>query len=712
MNDQISNRKNEQKIKWITLLSLGLILVLGAFLRFYQVGVGGYGNDYYAATVKSMLTSWHNFFFVSYEPGGSISVDKPPLGFWLEAASAYAFGVNGFALALPNVLAGLGSIYLLFNLVKKPFGRIPALIAALTLAVMPITIATEQNNTIDGMLVFMLLLSAWAFFKSVEKQKLSYLFLGVVFLGLGFNIKMLQAYMVAPALYLVYFLGTKQKWWKRLLHLGAATLVLAVISFSWALIVDAVPAAERPFVGSSSNNSELELIFGHNGVDRFTNGRGSGSLSSSGNRPGNGQGDFPGGNQGGNPPEAGDLPGLSAGTGTDSQPGTPPGSGNPPAQSDSSTAGNAPGEGGQMQPPKGGNQAGGGNGPQNGGGPGQMGGGRSFGPGQSESASIFRLFTLNLGTQASWLLPFALLVIALFIIFFKRVAAGKEALLSVLFWAVWLLPMLLYFSFTRGTWHTYYLIMLGPAIAALTAIGFWLIEKVGVTSTILSKALLTVLTAGTVGYAVYLMTPYTQFFIAFAIIISTAWLIAAILYWIWPRRWSLFLMVLVCMLAPTFWSVMTVRNTADNSNLPSATPSFDNSSNLPANSQYSDKEQSLTEYLLENTQEGTYLLATMSSRQASSFILSTGRPVLTFGGFTGSDDAVDVTKLEDLVNSGQLRYVLDSGDLQNKEQIYTWVKENCKVVDLTGINNSSGNSGQNRPGGGFGGQSSTLYDCQ
>src|SRR5262245_24070187 len=76
------------------------ILAAGAFLRFFQLGQAGV-NEYYAAAVKSMLVSWKNFFFVAFEPGGSVSVDKPPLGFWIEAASAYFLGVNGFALALP-----------------------------------------------------------------------------------------------------------------------------------------------------------------------------------------------------------------------------------------------------------------------------------------------------------------------------------------------------------------------------------------------------------------------------------------------------------------------------------------------------------------------------------------------------------------------------------------------------------------------------------
>lgn len=69
-----------------------------------------------------MLTSWHNFFYASFEPGGAVSVDKPPLGLWLQAISAYFLGMNGFALALPQALAGVLSIPLLYSMVKRQFG--------------------------------------------------------------------------------------------------------------------------------------------------------------------------------------------------------------------------------------------------------------------------------------------------------------------------------------------------------------------------------------------------------------------------------------------------------------------------------------------------------------------------------------------------------------------------------------------------------------
>ena len=218
-----------------------LILVLGAFLLFYHLGGSGVGNQYYAAAVKSMLQSSHNFFFVAFEPGGSISVDKPPLGFWVQCLSAYFLGVTGFALALPNAIAGVTSIYLVFLLIRRPFGVWAGLLAALVLALTPVAISAERNNTIDGILMCVLLLAALAIMQSVYTRKVGWLFLGVFLVGLGFNIKMLQAFLPLPAFYAVYFFAARYMWWQKILHLAAASLLLLVVSFSWAVAVDLTP---------------------------------------------------------------------------------------------------------------------------------------------------------------------------------------------------------------------------------------------------------------------------------------------------------------------------------------------------------------------------------------------------------------------------------------------------------------------------------------
>src|SRR5919199_1860777 len=200
-------------------LALAAVLGLSAFLNLAWLPGEGYANTYYAAAVKNMLTSWHNFFFVSFD-AGFVSVDKPPLGLWVQAASAYLFGFNGLSLLLPQALAGIFCVALLYHLVRWAFGPVAGLLAALVLAVTPISVATSRNNTMDMLLVLSVLLAAWAVIRAAETGRLSWLLLGAVMVGLGFNIKMLEAFLVLPAFYLLYLLGASVSWRRRFVHLG------------------------------------------------------------------------------------------------------------------------------------------------------------------------------------------------------------------------------------------------------------------------------------------------------------------------------------------------------------------------------------------------------------------------------------------------------------------------------------------------------------
>jgi 4-amino-4-deoxy-L-arabinose transferase-like glycosyltransferase len=250
--------------------ALVAILLLSTFLEFFQLDQEGYANTYYAAAVKSMLTSWHNFFFASFDSGGFVSLDKPPLGFWIQAASAKLFGFSGWSLLLPEALAGVLSVALLYYLVARVFGRGAGLVAALVLALTPVSVVTNRNNTIDSLLILVLLLSIWTISLAIERGKLRWLLLSMLLVGLGFNIKMLQAYLVLPALILMYLFAAPFSWPKRIAHLALGLLVLLAVSFSWAFIVDLVSVSQRPFVSDSGTNSELSLILGYNGLGRVT----------------------------------------------------------------------------------------------------------------------------------------------------------------------------------------------------------------------------------------------------------------------------------------------------------------------------------------------------------------------------------------------------------------------------------------------------------
>src|SRR5215212_6746661 len=181
--------------------ALAAILLLSAFLNLYGLTSEGYPNSYYSAAVKNMLTSWSNFFFVSFD-AGFVSVDKPPLGLWIQAASAWLFGFSALTLVLPQAIAGVLSVALLYHLVRRAFGPVAGLLAALALTVTPIVIVTSRNNTMDMLVVLFVLLAAWAFIVAAERGSLGLLLLGEVIVGLGFNIKTLQAFLVLPAFYL------------------------------------------------------------------------------------------------------------------------------------------------------------------------------------------------------------------------------------------------------------------------------------------------------------------------------------------------------------------------------------------------------------------------------------------------------------------------------------------------------------------------------
>src|SRR5205807_1417214 len=137
----------------------------------------------------------HTFFFVSYDPGGFVSLDKPPLGFWLQTLSARMFGFTAWSILLPQALAAVLTVLLLYVLVRRHFGVMAGLLAALALAVSPLSVATSRNETIDSILVLVVLAGAWAIFRAAESGKWRWLLLSAVLVGLGFNIKTLDAYL-------------------------------------------------------------------------------------------------------------------------------------------------------------------------------------------------------------------------------------------------------------------------------------------------------------------------------------------------------------------------------------------------------------------------------------------------------------------------------------------------------------------------------------
>ena len=216
-----------------------------------------------------MVMNLKNFFFASFDPAGFVTIDKPPVGFWIQTISAKIFGFSGWSIILPQALAGVISVAVIYHIVKRSFGNTSGLIAALCLAITPISVAAGRNNTIDNLLVLPMLLACWAALIAAERGKIKYLILSLVMVGIGFNIKMVEAYMVAPAIYITYLLTSSMSFKKKMRDLIVGTLVLLVVSLSWAIIVGLGPASQRPYIGSSTNNTVMQLIIGHNGLERI-----------------------------------------------------------------------------------------------------------------------------------------------------------------------------------------------------------------------------------------------------------------------------------------------------------------------------------------------------------------------------------------------------------------------------------------------------------
>jgi 4-amino-4-deoxy-L-arabinose transferase-like glycosyltransferase len=143
-------------------VALTCIVALSLALRGWRLGASGFITPYYMAGVRSMMQSWHNFFFNAFDPAGFVSVDKPPLAFWVQTGSAEFFGFSPFGVLLPQVLEGTASILVLYHLVRRVFGTAAGLLAALFLVLTPIAVAVDRSNNTDTLLVLTLLLAAWA----------------------------------------------------------------------------------------------------------------------------------------------------------------------------------------------------------------------------------------------------------------------------------------------------------------------------------------------------------------------------------------------------------------------------------------------------------------------------------------------------------------------------------------------------------------------
>ena len=368
-----SRRSGSRDPAW-TRPALWLLLASTAVLYLWDLSASGWANSFYAAAVQAGTQSWKALFFGALDAGGSITVDKPPAALWVMGLSARVFGFSSWSLLVPQALEGVAAVAVLAAAVRRTSGAVAGLVAGAVLALTPAAALMFRFDNPDALLVLLVVLAAYAVVRAVERAGTRWLVLAGLLIGFAFLTKMMQGFLVLPALAAAYALAAPTGAWRRVRQLLVAGVSVLVGAGWWLGIVALWPAASRPYIGGSGDNTVLGLALGYNGLSRILGGSGNG------------------------------------GDGTASS---------------------------------------------------------AFGG----ATGWTRLFSSEMGLQASWLLPAALLALAAGLLVTRRAPRTDAVRAALVLWGGWLLVTGAVFSFMSGTIHPYYTVALAPAIAALVAVG-------------------------------------------------------------------------------------------------------------------------------------------------------------------------------------------------------------------------------------------------
>jgi 4-amino-4-deoxy-L-arabinose transferase-like glycosyltransferase len=268
-------RSRSEEALWVRPAFLG-VMALAAVLYVWNLTVSGYANTYYSAAALAGSQSWSAWFFGSFDANNFITVDKPPLSTMVMGLSVRIFGLSAWSMLLPEALVGVGTVGVLFLVVKRSFGPAAAVIAGVVMALTPAAVMIFRFNNPDALLTFLLVVSAWALLRAVDKGSLRWMTFAASLVGLAFLTKYLQAYLVLPGYALVFGFSANTTLRRRLIGLGLALVTVFVTSGWWVAIVEMLPIGSKPFIGGSTTGSPLDLIFGYDGLGRIFGGSGPG----------------------------------------------------------------------------------------------------------------------------------------------------------------------------------------------------------------------------------------------------------------------------------------------------------------------------------------------------------------------------------------------------------------------------------------------------
>jgi 4-amino-4-deoxy-L-arabinose transferase-like glycosyltransferase len=682
--------------------ALLVIAAVAAALYAWNITQAGLA-PFYSVAVKSMSESWKAFFYGALDPNATVTIDKLAGSFLPQALSARIFGFHAWSVALPQVIEGVVAVLVMYRVVRRWAGVVPGLLAAAIFTLTPIAASMFGHSMEDGALTMCLVLAADAYQRAVSEGRFRSLLMAGVWVGLGFQAKMLQAWMVLPALAVGYLVAAPTPLRRRLAHLGAAAAVMLAVSVSWIALYTFTPAADRPYVDGSTNNSAIAMVFGYNGVERF-------GIS------------FPGAVTSG--------PGVTSATVGGSTPG-----------------GSAPG----------GSTPGGSN--PGGSGPGGSGG---FGTGWTKLLGseygtqigwLYPLAALALVFGVAWTRRA------------RRTEPAGQVRGGFVMWGTWLATCGLIFSKMSTIPHTAYMSSLAPALAALSAAGivmFWRAYRAeGWRGWVLPLAV-----AAEVAWAFFLWRDYGGFLpwardllVVAGAVAVVALVVARLSHRARTRLVTMALGtgVAAILVAPATWaaSVLDVsyagssfnatagpagamggfggggqragvpaagfadrlagRAAADGGFAPGGEGGAGGGIGSSATATLTSAEQRLYDYVSAHRDGASYLMAVSSWEEASPYILTTGQEVMPMGGFSGTVPSPALAAVQHLVRTGQLRFFLISGTVagagsarasggSTAATIDAWVKSACTAVPTADY---SGTAATATAGAGAG----ALYAC-
>jgi 4-amino-4-deoxy-L-arabinose transferase-like glycosyltransferase len=601
------------------------ILALSAVLNTHRLAQNGYANTFYSAGVKSMLKSWHNFVFVSFDPGGLVTIDKPPLALWVQAASAKLFGFSPLSLLLPEAIITVVSVAVLYRVLARRLGTAAGLAGALALAVFPSLVAVSRDNGVDPLLILLMIMACGAALNAIEDGRWRWLVACAVLIGLAFNTKTLAAYLIVPGIALAYLVCAPGAWYRRIGMLAAAGVVLGIVSFAWIALVESTPASQRPYVGSSTDNTELGLTFEYNGFGRVE-----GELGGPGKIP----------------IAEGALVRTRVVHHHFLHPLTPSERARLKAHERREAARHALDvkratstylPNGRLRDPI------------------------AFGG----VPSPLRLFEKRLFDQGSWMLPFALVGLIAFALLALTDARTRRdrRLATLIVLGSWMLVEVAILDFSKGIIHPYYISALGPGIAAMVAAGALALTKFAQRRS-LGLVLLPCAVGATVAVQVAILRyqHYMRWFIPVLIVGAALGLVAMVVALAVRRLAAPTMALLVCLLliAPAKYATTTWLAPVEGTFAAAGPRQATGNGGLGVSKIDLRVYRDLTRYVDTHRPGTRWSVLTVAADTAAPIILL-GSPAAALGGYSGTDKTLDAPGLARLVAAGQARYVVLGG---------------------------------------------------